>query len=98
MIGPAERLMIEELLAASPDESEEMRFNARAFRSMLTQDGPLSESAQRWLRAVYERVLEKPIYENLVSSGRAPRGKEVATPAVLQHLPKKPPPRPKEDP
>lgn len=40
-------------------------------------------------------VLGEPDYENLVSSGKAPRGREVETPDVLKphNLPKKPPGR-----
>lgn len=34
-------------------------------------------------------------YENLVSSGKVPRGKEV--PSMVGHLPKKPPPRKTDD-
>lgn len=37
--------------------------------------------------------LDEPTYENLISSGKAPRGREVPTPAVLQIRPLKPPGR-----
>jgi hypothetical protein len=49
----------------------------------------LSEGRRRWLRLVMQRVV--PHYENLVSRGLVPRGKEVPTPPVLQRLPMKPP-------
>ena len=45
------------------------------------------------VKEVYDRVA--PQYENLVSSGQVPRGKEVPTPDVLkrENLPLKPPKR-----
>jgi hypothetical protein len=49
----------------------------------------LSGKQREWLRGVYDRFV--PQYENLVSSGKVPRGREVETPAVLKVLPKKPP-------
>jgi hypothetical protein len=53
----------------------------------------LSEKQRGWLRGVYEKLFQAPVYENLVSSGKVPRGREVPTPIVLQNLPKKPPGR-----
>jgi hypothetical protein len=44
-------------------------------------------------RAWAKEVVGKPVYENLISSGRAPHGREVPTPAVLQNRPLKPPGR-----
>jgi hypothetical protein len=49
----------------------------------------LTENQRVWLQRVRERVV--PQYENLVSNGLVPRGREVPTPAVLLNLPKKPP-------
>lgn len=56
---------------------------------------PLSKKQRDWLKAVIagEKYDPDPEYLNLMSSGKVPRGREVATPAVLQNLPKKPPPR-----
>lgn len=53
----------------------------------------LSEKQRSWIGKTYERVIGTPYYENLVSTGKAPRGREVETPVVLQNLPKKPPGR-----
>jgi hypothetical protein len=51
----------------------------------------LSGRQREWLRGVRDRFV--PQYENLVSSGKVPRGREVETPAVLKILPKRPPTR-----
>lgn len=91
---------VQEMVASWPDEDEErlsqktrrmlwdfetrLRLNPRA---VLT--GPQREA----LRNVYEAVTGKPTYANEWSSGKVPRGREVETPAVLRHLPKKPPGR-----
>ena len=53
----------------------------------------LTEKQRGYVRGVYEKVMQTPIYENLISSGKAPRGKEVPTPAILLNLPKHPPRR-----
>lgn len=47
----------------------------------------LSEKQRRWV----SDILDRPTYENLASSGRLARGREVPTPAVLQNRPLKPP-------
>lgn len=49
----------------------------------------LTGPRRTWAKKVHERVV--PQYENLVSRGLVPRGREVPTPAVLQRLPLKPP-------
>lgn len=49
----------------------------------------LTQKQRTWA----QETVGKPVYENLMSSGRAPRGSEVPTPAVLQHRPLKPPGR-----
>jgi hypothetical protein len=53
----------------------------------------LSEKQRTWAKG----TLDEPTYENLVSSGRANRGKEVPTPAVLLNRPLKPPRKPASD-
>lgn len=92
-LDPDDEKALRECLAASPDEDEELRFNAGAFREMLERDRPLSEKQRAWVRNVYEQLFDVPHYENLVSSGRVPRGREVPLPPGLQNLPKKPPGR-----
>ena len=59
------------------------------FTDMQSQSG-LSPKQRAWVQRVHERLV--PQYENLVSSGRVPRGKEVPTPEVLKVLPLRPPP------
>jgi len=49
----------------------------------------LTVPRRSWLQKTLARVA--PQYENLVSRGLVPRGREVPTPAVLQKLPMKPP-------
>jgi|HubBroStandDraft_1064217.scaffolds.fasta_scaffold34287_1 hypothetical protein len=51
----------------------------------------LSDVQRASVKRAHERLV--PEYENLVSRGLVPRGREVPTPAVLTHLPKKPPRR-----
>jgi len=70
----------------------------RAFSEMLDRmetgrQTKLSDKQRAWVKSVYERVFEQPVYENLVSRGLVPRGREVATPEVLKNLPLKPPRR-----
>lgn len=55
----------------------------------------LSGKQRQWARDVLDEHI--PQYENLVSTGKVPRGREVETPEVLRNLPKRPPPRPKTD-
>jgi hypothetical protein len=89
------------LLRRLVDDSDVLDYERDAFAQMLRQleasssEGgyhALSEPRRLWAREVAERV-GCIGYENLVSSGLVPRGREVATPAVLQNLPKKPPGR-----
>lgn len=55
----------------------------------------LSQAQRAWVRKTIRA--HEPTYENLVSSGRVPRGAEVPTPPALQHLPKRPPHRRHEE-
>jgi hypothetical protein len=72
-----------------------------AFVDMLAslKDGrreSLTDSQREWVGNVLDKHGgEEPEYMNLFSSGKAPPGKPVPTPAVLQHRPLKPPPRKK---
>lgn len=69
-----------------------MRFNLTAGLR-----GPqfleLTGKQREWAQDTHRRIV--PVYENLVSRGLVPRGREVPTPPVLQNLPKCPPPLPK---
>jgi len=89
--------MLNELLDKHDDEMSvgevesfaDMRFVLKAHKRSL------SPKQHEWVASVYERIV--PQYANLVSNGIAPRGKEVPTPPTLQNLPKRPPPRKRED-
>jgi hypothetical protein len=68
--------------------------DASAFEDMLIQleenrIAALSQKQRDWVL----RVLDVPVYENLVSAGKVPRGREVVTPTVLLNRPLKPPTR-----
>jgi len=89
-MNPEDARMLRELLSLEEDEE---RFNVKAFQDMLDRDRPLSPKQRTWVRGVYENIIGEPQYENLISSGKAPRGKEVPTPEVLRNLPKRPPTR-----
>ncbi len=83
--------MLKSLLAASPDEDEEVRFQPRPFREMLERGYPLSERQRAWLHDVYERIVGEPQYVNMASSGKLARGREVTV--NCGPLPKRPPQR-----
>lgn len=73
---------------------EEQGKDAEHFSNMLAaleegRFGNLTTKQRKWAKD----TLDEPEYENLVSTGKAPRGREVPTPAVLQHRPLKPPGR-----
>jgi len=65
------------------------------FHWRLAQGLALSVKQHDWVRRFYEKFFDKPQYENLVSSGKAPRGREVTTPECLwrENLPLRPPGR-----
>jgi hypothetical protein len=96
-LAPEDERMLRALLAEVEDDDEEQRFRVGPFRDMLARGRPLSDKQRSWLRSTYERVCGEPTYENLASSGRLCRGREVPTPTVLQNLPKKPPTRGVDD-
>jgi hypothetical protein len=94
MISPEDSSRIDEILRwCDEHDPDGERFRVQPFRDMLERDHPLSEKQRTWTKAIYEQIFDVPEYQNLVSSGQVPRGREVATPAVLQNLPKKPPVR-----
>jgi len=73
---------------------------AEAFKSMLEElvekrRDCLSGKQRSWVRDVVDAHV--PQYENLVSSGKVPRGREVETPPALRNLPKRPPSKPRLD-
>lgn len=79
----------------NPDDVEAKRVPEEAMRDIAdkAKRRPLSPKQSEWVGSIYERLFDTPKYENLVSSGRVPRGREVPTPPVLQNLPKRPPGR-----
>lgn len=68
---------------------------ADAFRRMRAGRCKLTPKQRAWAEGVIagKFVEAEPEYENLVSSGRVPRGREVEAPPVLRNLPLKPPGR-----
>ena len=98
--------LLRELLDEHPDDLTvpeveafaDMRFDLQAYGGL----GPESPSGRRfqqltgdqraWAARVHERVVGVP--STRLTAGEIPRGREVSTPSVLQHLPKKPPPLP----
>src|SRR5208337_4401506 len=99
--------MLSELLDRHSDELSEteveafadMRFDLQAYGGMEIPSKPkyqqLTDKQRTWVMSAHERI--GPEYENLVSLGLGPRGREVETPAVQLNLPKKPPTRRRED-
>jgi hypothetical protein len=96
-------------LVAKADEIDEMDDEGRyfydfqerhrkSFRDILDrmENGKLyklSESQRGYIRGIYERVFQSPVYENLVSEGKVPRGKEVKLLVDAMPKPLKPPGR-----
>ena len=83
------------LLLRVLEEDEITTAERDAFREMraliLTGDRErLSKKQRSWAEEVLRRCTP-------VLASDVPRGREVATPAVLQNLPKRPPPRRRED-
>lgn len=70
---------------------------ATAFREMLERGRALTPKQRAWAEGVAtgRHVEAEPEYENLVSRGLVPRGREVEPPALLRRekLPLKPPTR-----
>jgi hypothetical protein len=83
------------------DEADDERAKQipSAFADMLRVGRPLSAKQRVWVRAIYEKFFDEPMYENLASSGGLCRGREVETPAVLrrENLPMRPPKRRTDD-
>jgi hypothetical protein len=85
----------------SLDQDDEDSYQATmymAFKGMIQSltDGDqrqLSDKQRQWVKREADKVA--PEYENLVSLGKVPRGREVPTLPVLDplKLPKRPPPR-----
>ena len=95
--GPDDALL-GDLLDGHYDELTEWEQGAFAdMRAYLAKGRgrKLSDSQRSSVRLAHKRVLPK--YENLVSRGLVPRGREVPVPEVLRNLPKKPPARRKKD-
>lgn len=85
-----------ELTATESDAFEDMRLDLLAYGAVVDEHSPrgqreLTERQRAWARSVRERFA--PTYQNLVSSGQVPRGREVPLPQVLRDLPKRPPTR-----
>jgi hypothetical protein len=94
MISATDAHMLEKLIAwANENDPDGERLSIEPFRQMLDRDRPLSLKQVAWLKDVYDKFCDVPQYENLVSSGKVPRGREIELPEVLKKLPMKPPQR-----
>lgn len=80
---------VDEISDAETEAFSDMRW------SILVHHFSLTSKQREWVVSVYERIV--PQYANLVSRGLVPRGKEVPMPPALQNLPKRPPPRKRDD-
>jgi hypothetical protein len=95
--------LLEEHLGALSEEEVEafasMRLDLQAYGGTdipsASKYRQLTGKQRQWVTSAHERFV--PQYENLVSRGLVPRGREVPTPSVLQNLPKRPPLRRKEE-
>lgn len=91
--------MIDEILAwcaAHPDEAEVRAVPETAFRDMIAKGFALTEKQVRWVKGVYEKLFDQPVYLNEWSAGRIPEGKALATPVpdvLKKPLPLRPPSR-----
>lgn len=89
----------DELTEVETEAFASMRFDLQAYGGMeIPSKGKfqqLTEKQRQWVTSVHARVV--PDYANMWSRGLVPRGREVPTPAVLQNLPKRPPPRRRDD-
>lgn len=91
-----DQALLETLLAWSREHDEDgEKFSRAPFEDMLARDFPrLTDKQRAWAKGLLERYAGGPsTYENLWSSGKVPRGKDVPTPEVLRNLPLKPPGR-----
>lgn len=87
---------IDEELIAAALEVDGLSDGAReAFEDMRAKGHDLKPNQRAWLQASLDgQNYEPPAeYENISSSGRMVRGREVPTPEVLRNLPKRPPGR-----
>lgn len=87
--------LLKKALLKLDEASEERKIvHAReAFEDMLEKlevgvRAVLTKKQRDWVTTMLDEPGE---YENLISSGKAPRGKEVPTPAVLRNRPLRPP-------
>lgn len=95
MIAEADEQLLRDLLDWSEENDPDgEKFSRAPFEQMLRRNRPLTEPQRAWARSLMEQHAGGAVhYQNLASTGRLVRGREVPTPAVLQNLPKKPPGR-----
>lgn len=78
----------------SLDENEAKHL--AAFESMYALYRPLSSKQKSYLKGIFERLFDEPLYENAFSAGKIPLGEALKTPVpevLLKPLPMKPPGR-----
>ena len=101
MSAQAENLLHEVLAWAREhdEEAEERHIPVKAFADMALQAGQgraLTERQISWIESMHEKLELGVHYTNAWSSGKVPRGEELATPipeVLLRPLPKRPPGR-----
>ena len=94
MIDLSDAALLTKLLSEHDEElseNEREAFSDMADRLVENLHWKLLKKQREWAERVYERLV--PQYENLVSSGSVPRGREVPDPPALRHRPLKPPGR-----
>jgi uncharacterized protein YpiB (UPF0302 family) len=84
--------MLEHALACVLKEEVRESFEDMKEKLLARPTHDLSEKQLKFVKNVLDQH-DVPQYENLVSRGLVPRGKEVETPPALQNLPKRPPSR-----
>jgi len=91
--------MIDAILAwceTHEDEVETRQIPEGPFRDMLDKGLPLSERQVAWVKGIYEKVFDVPLYENAFSAGKVPIGEALRTPVpevLKKPLPLRPPGR-----
>jgi hypothetical protein len=77
------------------EKFEDMLAQMTASEHLYENQYSLSRKQRQFVQDELDKF--EPRYENLVSNGLVPRGREVEMPAVLQNLPKRPPTRKASD-
>lgn len=94
--GKRDLAMLDAIVNERCSDSERSAFEDMADRLRGGKQTQLTDTQRMWAREVAERLgVDEPEYENLASSGKVARGREVATIPMLERdkLPMHPPRR-----